>query len=171
MSSEERSESNSLPTDNLIEIDDPQIDPDQIMAEIRRRIQKRRQELGYEPQRFITYGGAQFPGRPDDLPYDPDLYNHLEMANKLYLEVETEVNLQPSASTRMPILGRLWGPIREQAHNLPLYYVNRAIIHQSNVNREIIGVLNKMTAINLEQQRAIIKLQDEIEMLRQQIEQ
>lgn len=171
MSSEQRSESAELPPNNLIEIHDPEIDPAQIMAEIRERILKRRQELGYEPQRFITYGGAQFPGRPDDLPYDPDFYNHLEMANKLYLEVETEVDLQPSAATQVPVLGRLWGFIREQAHNLSIYYVNRAILDQASVNREIIGVLNKMATINLEQQRAIIKLQDEIETLRQQVEQ
>jgi hypothetical protein len=170
MSSEERSESSKLPTDDLIEIDDPQIDPDQIMAEIRRRIQKRRQELGYEPQRFISYGGAQFPERPDDLPYDPDFYNHLERANKLYLDVETEIDLQPSAATRVPILGQLWQFIREQAHNLSIYYVNRAVVHQSHVDREIIGVLNKLAVINLEQQREMIKLQQEIEALRAQIE-
>ncbi len=170
MSSEEKSESNNLPTNNLIEINDPQIDPDQIMAEIRRHIQKRRQELGYEPQRFISYGGAQFPGRPEDLPYDPDFYNHLEMANKLYLEVETEIDLQPSAATRVPILGRLWQFIREQAHNLSIYYVNRAVVHQTHVDREIIGVLNKLAVINREQQRKMVKLQEEIETLRAQIE-
>lgn len=170
MSSEQNSQTNNLPTNDLIEINDPEIDLDQIMAEIRERIQKRRAELGYEPQRFISYGGAQYPGRPEDLPYDPDFYHHLEMANSLYLEVETEIDLQPSSATRVPVLGRIWGYIREQAHNLSIYYVNRAVTHQANVNREIIGVLNKLASINLEQQRAMIELQNEIDTLRSQVE-
>ena len=84
------------------------IDPAAIMAEIRSRIQQRRPELGYEPQRFATFGGAQFPGRPDDLPYDPDFYDHLEMANELYLQVETEPNLQSHRRRRTPGLGKVW---------------------------------------------------------------
>ena len=158
------------PADDLIEIHDPEIDPAEIMAQIRERIQQRRVELGYEPQRFMSFGGAQYPGRPDDVPYDPDFYDHLEMANELYLQVDTEIDLQSSPATRVPILGRLWGSIRVQAHSLVIYYVNRAVRHQANVNREIIGVLNKLASINLEQQRAMMKMQDEIDVLRAEIE-
>lgn len=159
-----------LPADELIEIHDPEIDPAEIMAQIRERIQQRRVELGYEAQRFISFGGAQYPGRPEDVPYDPDFYDHLEMANELYLQVDTEIDLQPSPATRVPILGHLWSSIREQAHRLSIFYVNREVIHQANVNREIIGVLNKLASINLEQQRALMKLQEEFDALRAEIE-
>lgn len=167
---EKRSAAGELPADDLIEIHDPEIDPAEIMAQIRERIQQRRVELGYESQRFISFGGAQYPGRPDDVPYDPDFYDHLEMANELYLQVDTEIDLQSSPATRVPILGHLWGSIREQAHRLVIFYVNRATTHQANINREIIGVLNKLASINLEQQRALMKLQDEIDVLRAEIE-
>ena len=159
-----------LPADDLIEIHDPNIDPAAIMAEIRARIQQRRLELGYEPQRFATFGGAQFPGRPDDLPYDPDFYDHLELANELYLQVETEPNLQPSPATRTPGLGKLWVNVRAQAHQLAIYYVNRHISHQAGVNREIIGVLNKLTEINVEQQRKIARLEQELADLRSDLD-
>ena len=163
---EKKTAEGDLPADDLIEIHDPEIDPAQIMAEIRERIQLRRAELGYESQQFISFGGARFPGRPDDIPYDPDFYEHLEMANEQYAKVETESNLQPSPATRVPILGNIWKAIREQAHDLVLYYVNRAAMHQVNVNREIISVLNRAAIINLEQQRKLLELQAEVEALR-----
>ena len=159
-----------LPPDNLIEIRDPEIDPEAIMAEIRERIQERRQELGYVTKQFSTYGGAHFPGRPDDVPYDPEFYDHLESANELYLQVPTEVDLQASPATRVPMLGPLWAMLRELAHGLVVYYVNRSASHQTGVNREVISVLNKMTAINLEQQRRIIRMQSEIDALRAELE-
>lgn len=168
---EKRSADGGLPADDLIEIHDPEIDPAQIMAEIRERIQRRRAELGYYSQRFISFAGAQFPDRPDDVPYDPDFYDHLEMANELYAKVETKVDLQPSPATRVPILGNLWKIIREQAHGLAIFYVNRAIMHQANVNRELIGVLNRTAIINLEQQRKLMELQAEVEALRAEITQ
>jgi hypothetical protein len=159
-----------LPPDDLIEIHDPDIDPAEIMAEIRARIQKRREELGYVPQQFSTFGGTHFPGRPNDVPYDPDFYDHLELANELYPKAETGVDLQPSSALRIPLLGSLWSMIREQAHQLVLYYVNRHISHQTAVNREIISVLNKSESIILKQQRAIIRLQNDVYMLRQQLD-
>ncbi len=160
-----------LPSNNLIEIHDPEIDQEAIMAEIRRRIQERRQELGYETKQFAAYGGSHFPGRPDDVPYDPEFYDHLELANNLYLQAPTEVDLQSSPATRIPILGSMWSMIREQVHGLVLYYVNRSVNHQTGVNREVISVMNKITAINLEQQRRIISMQAEIDKLRAESEQ
>ena len=169
--SESRNSSYSaeLPGDDLIEINDPQIDPASIMAEIRERIQMRREALGYEPQQFASFGGAQFPGRPDDVPYDPDYYDHLEMANELYLQAETEPDLQVSPATRVPLLGGFWSSFREQAHQLVLYYVNRSVSHQTGVNREIIGVLNKLTEINVAQQRKIARLEQEVDALRRSV--
>jgi hypothetical protein len=159
----------SLPSDDLIEIHDPEIDPAAIMIEIRERIQKRRQELGFVAQHFSVFGGARFAGRPDDIPYDPDFYDHLEMVNQLYPEVETGIDLQPSPALRVPILGSLWARIREQAHHLVLYYLNREVSHQMSVNRELVSVLNRVEAILLDQKRAIMQLEDEVVELRQRL--
>ena len=159
-----------LPDDNLIEFHDAEIDPRQIMADIRDRIQQRRAEIGYGTTRFPTFSGATFPGRPTDIPYDPDLYHHLERVNKIYFEFETEPELLASPATRIPILGNLWGLIRRHAHTLTLFYTNRAIRQQTNVNRHMVSALNLLTVAWQEQQRTILALQEEIESLRERLD-
>lgn len=153
--------------DNLFEIHDPEIDPHQIMEQIRERIRRRREELGYEKRTFPTFGAAAYPGEPDDIPYDPDLHHHLRLANEMYAQVEVGAVLAPSPATRIPVLGRLWQLVRSEAHNLVLFYVNRAIAHQTDVNRHLVSVLNRLTALSQEQQRTIMALQAEIEALHQ----
>jgi len=49
----------------LIENHDPEIDPAQIMEQIRERIQHRREELGYPRKVFPTFGAAAYPGEPE----------------------------------------------------------------------------------------------------------
>lgn len=157
-------------SDDLIEIHDPEIDLAQIMGQIRERIRRRREELGYEKRTFPTFGAAAYPGEPDDVPYDPNLYHHLRLANETYAQVATGAMLAPSPATRIPVLGRLWQLIRGEVHNLVLFYVNRAIAHQTDTNRHLVSVLNRLTALSQEQQRVILALQAEIKALRQQKE-
>ena len=155
-----------LPSDNLISIDDPAIDVAEIMAEIRERIAKRRAEKGYDNTQFPTYGDITYPDKPEDIAYDPNLYHHLHLVNKLYNDVQTEPLLAASPATRVPILGKLWSQIRGQAHNLVIFYVNRAVQHEVEVNRHLVNALNLLTADNQRQQRQIAMLQDEIVQLR-----
>ena len=158
-----------LPSDDIIEIHDPDIDPDAIMNEIRARIRQRRQELGYEKRTFPSFA-TTYPTEPDDLEYDPNLYHHLRLANEQYTEASTEILLAPSPATRVPILGALWRQIRHGAHNLVIFYVNRAITHEVNVNRHLITVLNSLTTQVEEQQRAIQSLQADLAALRERLE-
>jgi hypothetical protein len=151
---------------SVIEIQDPQIDPDKIMEEIRVRIARRRAELGYDQRSFPTFGAASYSGPPQDIAYDADLHHYLRLANENYAEVSTDAVLSPSPATSLPVLGRLWQLIRGGAHGLVLFYVNRAVAHQTNVNRHLISVLNRMTAVLDEQQRTIHRLQAEIDTLR-----
>lgn len=156
--------------DDLIEIHDPEIDPVQIMEQIRDRIRQRRQESGYEQRTFPTFGATAYPGEPEDVPYDPDLYYHLRRANDVYADAETGSTLAPSPATRVPVLGRLWALVRGEMHNLVLFYVNRSVAHQTRVNRHLVSVLNRLAALSQEQQRTILALQAEIETLRAQKE-
>jgi hypothetical protein len=155
-----------LPANDLIEIHDPEIDPEAIMAKIRARIQERRTQLGYVRPQFSTFGGSVLPDRPNDIAYDPELFDHLELVNEQYTKVPSESNLQPSPATRVPLLGSLWAMIREQAHGLVLFYTNRTSSHQTGVNREIISILNGLTTLNIEQQRRIERLESELEAVR-----
>lgn len=148
--------------DDLIEIRDPEIDPAQIMQEIRRRVAQRRQEAGYDDKRFPTYGGIGYPGEPSDMPYDLDLYHSLRAANEQYAHFDLEPNLAPSPATRLPIVGRLWSTIRQEVHRLVLFYVNRAIRHQVMVNRSLVQVVNRLTTLNQEQQRDLKSLRRQL---------
>lgn len=153
-------------SEDLIEIHDPEVDVIQIMADIRERIRRRREELGYDKRTFPTYGGTACPAPPNDLPIDSDLYHHLRLANQVYTLAETGPLLVPSSGTRLPLIGSIWQRVRVYLHNLALFYVNRAVAHQTSVNRHVISVLNQLTVANQAQQRAITALQAEIAYLR-----
>jgi hypothetical protein len=149
--------------DDLIEIHDPEIDPDQIMEQIRARILRRREELGHPRQTFPVFGAAAYPGEPEGQEYDEDLYYHLRKANDTYYQIGVEASLSPSPATRLPILGRLWKQIRQEAHNLVLFYLGKMTQQQVVVNRHLVSTINRLTVQLQEQQREIKSLREKIE--------
>ncbi len=151
---------------SLIEIHDPEIDPAQIMEQIRERIQRRREELGYPRQVFPTFGAAAYPGEPEGEDYDADLYYHLRQANQHYHQLGVEMVLAPSPRSRIPLIGPWWDRVRREAHQLVLFYVNRLAQRQVTVNRHLVSTLNRMAVQIQEQQRQIRALQDELRKLR-----
>jgi len=149
---------NEIP-DGLIEIHDPEVDVDQIMTQIRERVHRRREEAGYPRQDLLAFGAAAYPGELEGEGVDADLYYHLRKANDLYHQVSVDPLLAPSPASRLPILGRLWRRMRQEAHNLVLYYVGRQAGRQVMVNRHLVSTLNRM-AVQLQRQ------QEELEALR-----
>jgi hypothetical protein len=150
--------------DDLIEIDDPEIDPARIMEQIRERVRLRREEMGYPRRRFPSFGAAAYPGEPAGEDYDEDLYHHLRRANDLYHEIALEPSLAASPATRVPILGSIWKRIRREAHNLVLYYVRALARRQVVVNRHLVSTLNRLV-LQLQQQ------EEELRELRREVEQ
>lgn len=157
-----------LAADNLIEIHDPEISTVEIMEQIRARIRQRRQELGYDKRVFPSFGGTIYPGEPDDLPFDPNLYHHLRMANTAFAQFETEAQLPPTRATQLPVFGKLWQRARAYLHRIVLFYVNRSITHQVNINRHLVSVLNQLTVQNQMQQRQIAALENQLAVLRKE---
>lgn len=157
---------NETVADDFLEIRDPGVDSQQLMKRINERMDRRRHEADHQLKDFPSYGGVPFPGIPEGEIHDPNLYHHLRLANKLYIEVETEPKVENSPATRIPVLGQLWGLVRLHAHNLVLFYVNRAIRHEVDVNRHLVSVLNSLTLANHDQQMTISELRNEIEELR-----
>lgn len=151
--------------DDLIEIRDPEIDPTQIMQEIRSRVAKRRQEAGYEEKRFPTYGGMGYPGEPTDIPYDPNFYTSLREANEQFSRFDLGANLASSPTTRLPLIGGLWARLRREVHNLVLFYVNRSARQQITVNRALVQVVNQLAAQSQEQQRQVEILKRRVQEL------
>jgi hypothetical protein len=153
--------------DGLMEIHDPEIDPARIMEEIRGRIQRRREELGYPRQIFPTFGAAAYPGEPGGEDYDIELYFHLRRANETYHQIGVESLIVPSLWSSIPILGPLWDRIRREAHNLVLFYVNKLAQRQATVNRHLVSTLNRMVLQIQEQQRRIQAMEEELCRLRE----
>jgi hypothetical protein len=154
--------------DNLIDIRDPKIDLDQILERIRERIRQRREELGYPEQKFPVFGGAAYPGEPEEGDFDADLYYHLRRANEVYHQASVDISLAPSPIARLPVLGHLWALVRREAHNLVLFYVGALARQQVAVNRHLVSTLNRMVVQLQEQQKEISALREEVERLRTQ---
>lgn len=155
--------------EDIFEIRDPAIDTSTIMSEIRGRIQERRALLNYDASQLPTFGAAtEPPAEAEDLPPQPTLFHHLRLVNRTFNQVETTPTLASSPATRIPLIGRLWGLVREQAHQLVLFYVNRSVAHQTNVNRHLVSVNNELTRLLQEQQRRLDRLEEEVDALRQE---
>ena len=149
--------------DDLIEIHDPEIEPSEIVAQIRERIRARREVLGYPQRQFPTFGTAAYPAEMEKEDADADLAYHLRRANDLYYDLGIEPALSPSPATRLPLLGRLWALVRRETHNLVLFYVGKLARQQLAVNRHTVSTLNRM-AVQLHEQR------NQLEALREETE-
>ncbi len=150
----------------MIEIRDPEIDPAQIMEQIRERIRRRREGLGYPRQEFPAFGAAAYPGEPEGEKFDVDLYYHLRKVNDLYYQIGVAASLMPSPVTQLPLLGRLWQRVRREAHNLVLFYLGKLARQQVAVNRHLVSTLNRMVVQLQEQQEELWAVREEIERLR-----
>jgi len=147
----------------LIEIDDPEIDPEQIMVEIRRRMWVERKKRKYDQQNFPKFGQSDVFNRLADLELDSELYRYLDKANNAIGGVDTSAVLVDSPATRVPILGKIWRIIRANAHQLVLFYVNRTTRQQTTVNQEMLNTLNRLAILIQEQNETIEMLRAELE--------
>ncbi len=152
--------------EHWLEIHDPEISSADLVAEIDRRVARRRDELGEVRLLFPTFGTiSQFPEPPSDRPYNPNLYHHLRQANEINPPPTAPI-LANSPATQVPLLGRFWQMIRGQVHELILFYVNRHIAYQSKLDNHLISSLNELTRIVEMQREEIDNLRQEVETLK-----
>lgn len=148
-----------------IEIHDEQITSEALAHEIEQRVTRRRAQLGSVNLVFPTFGHVStYPEPPPGTLVDANLYYYLKQANQTPSPA-VEPILAPSPATRMPFVGRLWGLIRREMHNLVLFYVNRAVRDQNQLNVNLISALNEMTRVVQAQQAEIDTLRAEIRRL------
>lgn len=146
-----------------LEIHDSQISSAELVAEIDKRVQMRREALGEVKLLFPTFGTVSpFPDPPSDRPYNPNLYHHLRQANEIDPPPTMPV-LAKSPATQIPLIGRVWQMIRGQVHELILFYVNRNVAYQSKLDNHLISSLNELTRV-VEMQR------EELDDLRQEVD-
>lgn len=150
-----------------LEIHDAEVTAESLMAQIEERVKRRRQELGRIDPQFPTFGRVTEMPEPASPQDAPNLYHHLRQLNRREPPDVTAV-LLPSPATRLPIIGRLWGLIRGQFHNLILFYVNRAQAYNSQTYHNLTNTLNELTRLTQEQKRAIEALERELYVVRKQ---
>ncbi len=86
--------------------------------------------------------------------------HHLQAARRALAQAETAPNLANSPALSVPILGKLWGRIREQMHELVLFYVNRSGATTSRVDAQLIEAVTALTALVEAQQAELEALKD-----------
>ncbi len=144
-----------------IVIEDTAVSAAALEAQIEERVQMRRQQLGRVNPDFPSFGFVAEMPRPPYPGANATLYYHLRQVNEMETAVTTLV-LAPSPATRLPLLGRLWGLIRQQVHELVLFYVNRSGARQARLENHLVSLLNEQT-------RLLQLQQVEIEALRQRL--
>ncbi len=118
-------------------------------------------ELPYLP----AFGYRSPPPDDPDLDFAPTLQYHLQQLNAME-SAETTPDLSPSATTNMPVIGRIWGQARQELHQSILFYVNRLQRSQTQQNTHIVNTINELTRVIAEQQATIGRLEREIEQLK-----
>ena len=134
---------------------------------VEKRLTLRRAALGRpSPLNLPAFGHlSPMPEPPQRGRVSPTLYHHLRQLNEMDAP-DARPDLRPSPATSIPILGRLWAMIRAQAHQLVLFYVNRALAHETTVNNHTLNALNELTRLAQSQQEEINRLQEELEQRR-----
>lgn len=149
-----------------IEIHDDILTSEALAAEVERRVEQRRAQIGPLHLVLPTFGHVStFPEPPGGMAYDPNLYYYLKQANEATKPLVQPV-LAPSPATRVPVLGRLWSMIRGQMHELILFYVNKAVSEQNQLNINLVSILNELTRANQARQAELEALRDEVQRLR-----
>ncbi|UCC62309.1 MAG: hypothetical protein JSV36_16245 [Anaerolineae bacterium] len=149
----------------IIEIRDPEINVESIMARIRENIRQRKKT---HPELF-DLGLATFPvgePSPDDVTDAGALTFNLRQA--LITADEIGVMMSPVKSP-LPVIGPLWAAFKRQMHGLVLYYVNTLAGKQIKFNRHVAHVLQRIVGQGAAEE--IVALRQEIKVLRARIEQ
>lgn len=140
-----------------IEIRDPAIDTLAILQRLYANREKQHLHLESELPNF------DLPPLPEVS--DVTLHYHLHQVNALFASGWVDLMLAPSPVAHIPVLGKVWGLVREQFHRLILYYVEMAVSKQIGFNLHLVGVVNRLAVMKTE----IAELREEISVLRQQL--
>jgi len=145
-----------------LELNDPEINADDLMARIDVRLAQREVTDGRFQPHYPTFGHVSSLPQPIDDHFAPNLYHHLRALNDLK-PPDTMPELAASPATRLPLLGKLWSLVRAQAHNLVLFYVNRSAADDAQTRAHVVNALNERARLVQEQQQEIAALRARFE--------
>lgn len=143
----------------------PNLNEQPVVAKIQARLAAAQAEQPKKP--VPTFPHIVYPGKPADIPYDVALYQHLQAAERQAPDFERDLLLSKSPLQSWPLIGPLFQKIRRGLHRIALFYVNRSLKHQFQINRHLLESVGRLTAVTQQQQRTIQALQNELEALKQ----
>ena len=88
---------------------------------------------------------------------------HLQQVVLASQTLPSAPDLAASPATKLPLIGPLWASLRRQAHQLTLFYVNRAAGHQIGVNHELHGAISQLRDLVAAQEKRIASLEQQLE--------
>lgn len=103
------------------------VDINQVMQDVRRQIIEQRQGID---DIAVKVKGERLPAA---------FYEHLYLASMTYNQTETELYVTPS---KIPLLGGLIDWLRGQIHNVVIFYVNRSVVKQIQINRHLLQAMS-----------------------------
>lgn len=111
---------------NMSDLNQP-ININDIMQDVRRQIIEQRQGID---DIAVKVKGEKLPAA---------FYEHLYLASMTYNQTETELYVTPSS---VPLIGGLIDRLRRQIHNVVIFYVNRSVAKQIQINRHLLQALS-----------------------------
>lgn len=108
-------------------MENEKLDINDIMQDVRRQIIEQRQGID---DIAVKVKGERLPAA---------FYEHLYLASMTYNQTETELYVTPST---VPLIGGLLDRLRRQFHNLVIFYVNRSVVKQIQINRHLLQAVS-----------------------------
>ena len=150
---------NTNPNNWIEPIEDEELDPQQLVTEIRRESRQRPlyqvQGLGYP-----VHPTHRYPGKPQDLPYDLELHQFVTTARAI--ESGQAEGRTSATISHLPLVGHVWNIFRRVMSRLLLPFVG-----QRGMNYNLLGAVERLVAENQDQARQIVALKVELDALRE----
>lgn len=147
-----------------LEVHDPEVGSETLVSLIAQKTAAREAAIGpLVLPNFAGFGVVRpglGEGQGENGRFSTLLY-HLTHLNTLP-DPEMTPLLASSPATRLPIVGTLWAFIRQQAHGLVLFYVNRFATYDSQRQTHLLNTLNLLTELVQAQQAQIDQLQQQL---------
>jgi hypothetical protein len=146
---------------HVIEIPAPEVNEEDIIARIQKRIPQRRTEAeaqGLDYERLVE-GTA--------MGFSPGLYYDLYLARKRADAMEVPLS---TVKSKVPVLGGLLDRLRLELHHLVIYYVNTLAGREVVFNVAVTNVLSQLVGELEEREGHVTKLEGEVVNLRERVD-
>ncbi|MFQ5611937.1 MAG: hypothetical protein ACE5H9_07360 [Anaerolineae bacterium] len=127
------------PLEEIIDIRDPAIDVEAVMARIRAGIRRRRQQAEADGVDLKSFAAGLDVAQAPSLGHET-FYN-LHRLSASYNKIN--VGMELTAST-LPVVGPLWQKVRRSSHQLVLFYVNKVAGKQVVFNKYVVQALTAL---------------------------